>query len=597
MSAKQNEIAAAELKRRLSDPEWRIANLYKIIVKGSDGETGLVQQFKPNRAQRRFISRLHHRNIILKARQLGFTTFTQAELFGDCHLYPLRQALVVSHRAPLTETIFQMSRRFLKNLPPALRPKLQNETKTLLHFDNDSRYQVETEGDVRGFTAQLVHLSEFAHFKDPAATWNALTEAVPDVPESLVIVESTANGVGNAYHDLWAKAVRGENSYVPLFFPWFEDPGARRKPGIERSDLSEEDRERMDRFGLDPEQMRWYVNTREDKHLGDQDKMSEENPSDPIEAFLASGRKVFDRHGLAYYRSRIEVRETLPIICEIEMGQGGVPEIVPERHGRLRIYRPPQARMRYTQGVDTSEGDGPSRVQREQDAGHSSDPTPGVILNQHTLDVDAVWYGRLPPEALAVPMLALHRYYNNALLIPEANKDGAMFINTIMGMGLENIYYRRTSVDSIAGRETDKAGFDTKGHNRPHIINCAREYVRKRAGRIDDADLVGELETLIYTDADRAEAPSGYYDDLVMAFGLAIFAHKEAPEIALLPLPPEQVELALAGFAEVLALASMGKSTSHIDLQGLSVEELLRLQEAVRRREETRARIGYGGQV
>src|SRR4051812_10196829 len=71
---KAEQDAAAELARNLSDPMWRISNLYKILIKGEEGDDNLVLQFKPNRAQRRFISRLHHRNIILKARQLGFTT-------------------------------------------------------------------------------------------------------------------------------------------------------------------------------------------------------------------------------------------------------------------------------------------------------------------------------------------------------------------------------------------------------------------------------------------------------------------------------------------------------------------------------------------
>lgn len=64
----------AEFEKNLADPMWRLNHLYKILIKGDDGQEDLVIQFKPNRAQMAFLQSIWHRSIILKARQLGFTT-------------------------------------------------------------------------------------------------------------------------------------------------------------------------------------------------------------------------------------------------------------------------------------------------------------------------------------------------------------------------------------------------------------------------------------------------------------------------------------------------------------------------------------------
>ena len=143
------ELTIEQLVAGLNDPEWRISTLYKIIIKGEDDEEGLVVDFRPNRAQRRLIKRLHGRNLILKARQLGFTTLV-AIVWLDTALFskdPIRCGIIAQDRES-AEVIFRDKVKFAYNsLPPSLREKfpLKRETATELLFGhNGSSIRVAT---------------------------------------------------------------------------------------------------------------------------------------------------------------------------------------------------------------------------------------------------------------------------------------------------------------------------------------------------------------------------------------------------------------------------------------------------------------------
>lgn len=114
---------AAELARCMADPQWRLFSgcLYKIMVKGDDGEDSMVVPFKPNSSQRRFVTRLWHRNIIVKARQLGFTTLI-AILWLDHALFNANQRCgIIAHDRDAAKVIFRDKVQFAyRNLPPEL---------------------------------------------------------------------------------------------------------------------------------------------------------------------------------------------------------------------------------------------------------------------------------------------------------------------------------------------------------------------------------------------------------------------------------------------------------------------------------------------
>jgi hypothetical protein len=168
--------------------EWRLFSgcLYKIMIKGDDGEEALVMPFKPNRAQRRFIKRLWHRNIILKARQLGFTTLV-CILWLDHALFDANQRCgIIAQDREAAEAIFRDKVKFAyENLPPEIRERFplgRDSAAELLFAHNNSSVRVAT--SMRSGTIHRLHVSEFgkicAKFPDKAA--EVMTGSIPAVP-------------------------------------------------------------------------------------------------------------------------------------------------------------------------------------------------------------------------------------------------------------------------------------------------------------------------------------------------------------------------------------------------------------------------------
>jgi hypothetical protein len=534
------------------------------------------------------------RIMILKARQQGFSTFGEAELFRDCHLKKNQQALVAAHKAESSEYLFGMAQRFYDNLPERIKPKRRYNTKRVIHFaHNNSRMQVEVAGESRGFTGQRVHISEAAFIENADDFFNAILQVVPDEVDSLVIAESTANGVGNWFHNNWVAAVHGQNDWVPFFVPWFEDPTYQRRAIYAVEELADKDREKMARYKLTLEQMAWYVWTRTNKCSGDQDKMDQEYPCNDADCFLASGRKVFDTEGLRHYIEASEYagRENkIPDDCEIDFNPADKknPIVRMVKGGRWKIYVPPIARHMYIFGWDLSEGD------------PGSDWSPGVALNQHTLGIDAIYYARTPPDLCARQAAAAAWWYNGGRIAAEANNHGIEFhAELIKHIQYPNIQMRRVSETSVAGRFTDKPGVWTSGENRTNLVNLVRRYVREKSGECLDPRMIREWQTLYYdkmsSGVDRVDHPDGEFMDLTMAMAMALYSHSGGFENTLEPLPLAVIQTAPGLYREILARQSMGKSSSDIDLGVMTFDEIAKLDDYATRRDQARQRNGLGG--
>ncbi len=305
MATKNDPAVAAELIRRLGDPEWRIANLYKIIVKGSDEESGLVMPFRPNRAQRRFISRLHHRNIILKARQLGFTTLIAIVWLDHALFNANSRCGIIAHDREAAEVIFRDKVKFAyDNLPQDLKdamPLARDSASELLFSHNNSSVRVAT--SMRSGTIHRLHISEFgkicAKYPDKAA--EVVTGSIPAVPlNGITIIESTAEGSEGEFHDMTQRAIAlqdqgrelTERDYRFHFFPWWGDESYRMSP--DNVVITEKDNKYFDAIeqsqgtDLDERQRAWYVATRDTDFAGNAERMWQEYPSTPTEAFQVS---------------------------------------------------------------------------------------------------------------------------------------------------------------------------------------------------------------------------------------------------------------------------------------------------------------------
>jgi hypothetical protein len=157
----------------------------------------------------------------------------------------------------------------------------------------DSGYKVATAGTKatgRSSTIQLFHGSEVAHWPYAQSHAAGVLQAVPDAPGTEIILESTAHGVGNFFHQTWREAEAGINDYIAIFVPWYWQEEYRR-PVPENFALDEEEREYAANYGLDLEQMAW----RRAKIAQLQDPLlfKQEYPACAAEAFQLSGHESF----------------------------------------------------------------------------------------------------------------------------------------------------------------------------------------------------------------------------------------------------------------------------------------------------------------
>lgn len=325
----------SDLSERLNDPMWRLSNLYKIIVKGSDGDDGdegLVIQFKPNRAQRRFLARMHNRNIILKARQLGFSTLI-CILWLDTALFskdPMRCGIIAQDREA-AEALFRGKVLFAyDSLPEALRAAMPLTKRTASEIEfghNGSSVRVAT--SMRSGTIHRLHVSEYGKIcaKYPDKAREVKTGSIPAVPTSgVLVIESTAEGQEGDFYEKTQRALaqqeQGEalsvKDYRLHFFAWWEAPeyaidpqGVAISPAMSRyfSDVES-------RIGrpLSPEQRAWYVSTMEADFSGEQPDMWQEYPSYPEEAFQVSTDGCFYAEQMARVRKEGRIVRLLPIL-------------------------------------------------------------------------------------------------------------------------------------------------------------------------------------------------------------------------------------------------------------------------------------------
>lgn len=297
---------AAQLALCLADPMWRLTNLYWILIKGSGKQQGQdkMMLFRPNRAQLRFMERMWHRNIILKARQLGFTTLI-AILWLDFALFnPNVRCGMIAQDTEAAESLFKDKVKFAyDNLPEALRnamPLKRDRAAELLFAHNNSSLRVAT--SMRSGTLDRLHVSEFGKIcaKDPAKAAEVVNGSLPAAAAGITVIESTAEGRVGAFFTMTEIAQRLMAQAVDLipeqyrfhFFPWFEDEQYRADSS--RVTITREEHDYFDQVEaitgqkLDLDQRAWYISTRDNGFSGAVESMWQEYPSTPEEAFQVS---------------------------------------------------------------------------------------------------------------------------------------------------------------------------------------------------------------------------------------------------------------------------------------------------------------------
>ncbi len=452
-------------------------------VRMREGNTELL---KANAAQRAFERWRGERNIVLKARQMGLTTWAAARFFLKTITHPGTLTLEVAHTQESAEEIFRIVHRFLDWLPENLREGTLRTSRAnvrqIVFPEIDAQYRVVSAGDRnagRGLTVQNLHCSELARWPgEPAETLAGLRASL--APGAELILESTPDGVGGCFHEEWQKA--GETGMVRHFFPWWMERQYRTR-AVDASSLSDEERDLMALKRLNLEQIGYRRQIRTDFRGMARQEYAEDEES----CFLASGDSVFELEA-------IEARlATMTPPAELR------------RNGELEIWLPPLKGKEYLVAVDPAGG------------GSEGDYSAAQVLEMETGLQCAEFAGHVGGLELARLVTALAAEYNRAWLVVERNNHGSgvlALIETVCGYG--KIY-----------QQGGQAGWLTTSMSRPAVLGRLDAGLVEWPERFQSRCLLAECRCFVRRPDGGSGARSGTHDDRVMAMAIGLGARAE----------------------------------------------------------------------
>lgn len=451
--------------------------------------------------------------LVLKGRQQGFTTLVTAYQLACSILNRNFQGYTLADKSDNSEAIFQNKAKFpYSQLPDILQPTEKfNNRKQLLFEKLNSSWAVDTATkDVgRSRTVNFFHGSECAFWKDGIAPiQGALGEAF--TKNCIKIYESTANGY-NDYQKMWNSGV-----HINCFYEWWRTKEYRisfrneeyKAEFLHNVDTKKDwiwDRLRWlrDTQSLDAEQLFWYWN-KYDKYL-DKDLIKQEYPCTPQEAFLLSGKNVFDTAAILDRLARLKKPiKTGYFSYDYDGLRISNIKWVSDKNGYIKLYDVPRL-TEYCIGGDTA-GDGSDFF-----TGHVLDAKTGIQVAKLKHQFDSDQYTR--------QMYCLGLYYKTALIGIEANFDSYP-IKELQRLGYPK-QYTREAPDTYTGKTEKRFGFKTTPLTRPTIISRLVEIVREHCDTINDKETLEELLTIVRNEKGRIEAPVGGHDDDMMGLAIA----------------------------------------------------------------------------
>lgn len=383
------------------------------------------------------------RLIVVKARQIGWTTLISAYLCWLCFFKDNQLCLALSRREdPEARIIVSMVKVGYDNLPMWMRrrgPRLINNNLTKLTWSNGSQLDSDASKDnpARGRTLACLVMDEFGRFPNPESAWSS---ALPATEFGQCFVVGNANGWGTFFHTQYMMAKEGTSDFKPAFYSW-------RCGGKHRDDA-------------------WLA--RETSSYTPAQRAAE-YPEDDEECWIKAGSPRFDNEWL------LSQQWVDPRVGRMEGGR-----FVVDDTGFLDLYAAPQPGMSYTIGVDTAGG------------GESGDFACAQVLCLNTGQHVAELHGRIEPTRLAMEVDKLGRWYNLAKVIPERNRHGIAFIDALRTTFQYPRIYTERRYGVRGYHDTDRYGFQTTDQTKPlalermwamlqtgDMVTTSREYLKQ----------------------------------------------------------------------------------------------------------------------
>jgi hypothetical protein len=511
---------------------WRMNNLYIIA-----DEKGQPVLFRCRPAQTVLFCVMWYLNIILKARQLGFSTAIQVFILDHALFNSDRQCGVIAQGITEATAIFASKILYpYVRLPSWLKTgkrAVTSKTSTSIYFANDSYVRIAV--SFRSGTLQVLHVSEYGKIcaafplradEVQSGSLNAIHAG------SLLFVESTAEGATGNFFDMSVEAMELLEAGLSLtqqdfkfhFFPWFDDPkyvlqvppsGLKlTKPQIKYFTAVE----LAMKVTLSDEQKNWYIA----KERTQKGKMKQEFPSTPMEAFLTSGRKVFDADDLM----RVESRCTKPLLVydvdpntgkrkkvndKVDLKSKAADKLNMAASGYLLVWELPDEDEDYALGADVAEG-----------LEHGDRSSFDIVTKSDGRQV-AHWFGHLDTKRFAKLIAHVGEWYNFAFAGPERNNHGHAVLQELVDIYPSSRIYHEEYIDQEDkdNEKGGKVGWHTSAQSKPILTGSFEDLLANDTDGLRWRGTLAELNIFVYDKKGRMGAQSGGYDDQVMSYLIA----------------------------------------------------------------------------
>jgi|SRR5215469_6072334 len=474
------------------------------------------------------------RIIILKARQLGMSTITQGVLYNWCFIHPGTNSLVIAHESNTSQSIYEKTQLFWETWPwRSLYSTRHLSQRRISWNETKSSIQIATARNLNtgvGRTIHALHASECALWENAKTLMSGLSQTIPEKHGTLIVLESTARGVGNWFHSEWEAAITRQSDYIPLFFPWYKHPEYQvqaHRLTLKATDLTTEEKDYY-KIGCDLRHLEWRRWMIPNKLQNDPDKFKQEYPATPEEAFLMSGTNIFPLDRLTdVFKER---RGTKGFLQRL----GNKVRFVPDSSGPVIIYAWPSNNREFGQyfvGGDptyTTTGDN-ACIQ---------------VINRRTYEQVAVWHGKCDSINLAEEILKMGIYYNEAMVTCEIEGPGQATIAALIKSGYNKIWQHRWA-DRSYGKLSTTLGWSTN-HNRKHwAIDQLKWMVGDKSITIHDRFTYIQMRNyVVRPNGELGNNNEIENDDAVMALAITVICSiTEGPVSRQHPLSPPQPDM------------------------------------------------------
>ena len=502
----------------------------------------MIVPFRPKKAQKALIDRVIQllvegkpiRLIVLKARQMGLSTAIEALIFWWTSTHKNISAMIVGHEDQSSRNLYNMFKRYYDNANPLFQPSVRYNTRNDLSFEKfdengkqiglGSVIKTATAKNIaagRSDTIQLLHGSEIGEWEHGEELVASLLQTVPARKNTMIFLESTANGRGNFFYKQWEASVKGETPFEPFFFPWWLDEEYEMEGTIDKYTAEELEIIDIMKEGYTingtlftvPEE-KWmpkllYRRYKEKEFRAVPEKLYQEYPSTPHEAFIATGRPVFDVKALTMMERHVKDVPYKQYDLKEEYGRKIV-AVESDDLAPFKVWALPEYGENYVIGADVAEG--------LKDGDYS---VADVIRKKDMMTV-ARWRGHCDPDQFGHILDKLGRFYNNAFMGVEINNHGLAVVQRLRDLFYTNLFRREKGLDERFEESTTKLGWKTTIQTKPLAVDFLAEAIRE--GLVKDYDQVFIEEGFSYVrdDMGRTNAEEGTHDDTVMAKAIAL---------------------------------------------------------------------------